>query len=271
MGNVKYEEYQGLTKGLPFVLHPSIRRSLHANDGNQNWHENIELQLCTEGRGGVLLDGKSYHFQKHDIVIVNPNVLHYTWSDCSMEYACLIPSTDFCSQMGIDPHALSFAPIVRNERLTELFLEILSLYPSHDALRTARLNRGLLELLIEAVEKHAISRARNLPQDGRLDAVKRAILFLREHYTVRITLDQIAEYARLDKYALCRDFKRFTGQTVFENLNHYRCIKAAELLDAGSSVSEAAYRCGFESASFFTKVFHRYMGILPSAYKRQSL
>ena len=121
MSKVKYEEYGGLTDGLPFVLHPRIKRSVQENSGNQNWHENIELQLCTEGQGSVLLDGIRYDVQARDVVIVNPNVLHYTWSDRAMEYACLILSSDFCRQMGIDPHVLRFSPLVRSERLTALF------------------------------------------------------------------------------------------------------------------------------------------------------
>ena len=227
MENVKYEEYQGITEGLPFVLHTNIRRSLYANDGNQNWHENIELQLCTEGQGSLLLDGAVYELQKNDMAIVTPNVLHYTWSDSSMVYACLILSTDFCRQMGIDPHTLSFPPIVRDKALTDLFLQLLKLYASQDSLRIARLNRLLLELLIETVGRYATQKEQTALRisDVRQDAVKRAILFLREHYAAEITLDEIAAYARLDKYALCRSFKRFTGQTVFAYLHHYRCIR----------------------------------------------
>ena len=106
-------------------------------------------------------------------------------------------------------------------------------------------------------------------------------LVYREHYQLampgdspltvkeKISLEDISRSVLCDKYTLCRDFKKYTGQTVFENLNRYRCIKAAELLNDGKSVAEAALLCGFESFSFFTKTFKKYMGSLPSEYKKR--
>ena len=101
--------------------------------------------------------------------------------------------------------------------------------------------------------------------DGKVSSIaKRVIFFIQENYDKRITLDQISKEVLTDKYTLCKIFKKLTGQTIFENLNEYRCLKAAEYIAEGKSVSEAANLCGFDNNSFFTKTFKRYIGTLPS-------
>ena len=70
----------------------------------------------------------------------------------------------------------------------------------------------------------------------------------------------------IDRYTLCKLFKRITGQTIFETLNAYRCMRAAEYIADGRRVAEAANLCGFENNSFFTKMFKKYIGVLPSKY-----
>ena len=59
----------------------------------------------------------------------------------------------------------------------------------------------------------------------------------------------------VDKYTLCRLFKKVTGQTVFEYLNRTRCLMAAEQIAEGATVTEAALASGYESLSYFAKSF----------------
>lgn len=87
------------------------------------------------------------------------------------------------------------------------------------------------------------------------------------NFDKKLSLDKISEAVFFDKYALCREFKKYTGQTIIENLNSYRIKNAKELLKDGYTVAEAAYASGFENISFFTKTFKRYAGYLPSHYK----
>ena len=99
------------------------------------------------------------------------------------------------------------------------------------------------------------------------EKVKLTIMYIRENYNSKITLEQIARFVLCDKYTLCKEFKKFTGQTVFENLNNYRCLKAAQYLSEGITVTQAASLCGFENFSFFSKTFKKHIGTLPSKYK----
>ncbi|WP_428665806.1 ATP-binding protein [Runella sp.] len=66
---------------------------------------------------------------------------------------------------------------------------------------------------------------------------------------------------------LRRKLKALMGQTVTEYIRNYRLEKAAELLrKKAGTVSEIAYRVGFESLSYFSKVFVEKYGVSPSEY-----
>ncbi len=69
---------------------------------------------------------------------------------------------------------------------------------------------------------------------------------------------------------LRRKIKALTDRTVTEHIRNYRLEKAAGLLQQkAGTVSEIAYRVGFESLSYFSKVFMEKYGLSPSEYVGQ--
>lgn len=269
MLGTRHEEYSQLNSGIPFVLVADIERSRYNLSSENNWHENLEIQLCTKGSGTVFLDGKKYAFCKGDIAVVNSNVIHYTGTDKELIYDCLIIGTDFCKQMDFSLESLAFEPMVKNDDILNKFCELKKLYLNSLAThRTAKLNKLLLEVLLLLAENHSIPKNDYADKSKSYERVKQAVLYIRDNYQRKITLDEIAKVVICDKFTLCKDFKKHTGQTVFENLNNLRCIKAIDFIEKGYTVSEAASLCGFDNLSFFTKTFKKYIGVLPSRYKK---
>ena len=270
MLGTRHEEYIRFSDGLPFLLHADITRSNINYSKERNWHENLEIQLCDDGRGFALLDAERYEIEKHDVVVANSDVIHYTGTDTDMRYSCLIISTEFCKNVGFDPKAFFFAPIVKDPRVRELFLALKRLYAdSAEPYRTAKLNRLLLSLLIELAEHHSMPNPSPKANSAKDAIIKAVILYTRQNYHRKITLDEISKAVLYDKYALCREFKKYTGQTIVDDLNRYRCIKASELLGEGHSVAEAAALCGFDNLSYFGKVYKRNVGASPSECKKR--
>ena len=62
MLTTRYEEYNPLVDGLPFVLQVDLKRSRFQRSESNNWHANLEIQICTEGCGTVLLDSLTGSF-----------------------------------------------------------------------------------------------------------------------------------------------------------------------------------------------------------------
>ncbi len=270
MIGIRHEKYEAMQNSFPFQLGADLKRTAFHCAAEQNWHENLEIQLVTEGEGKVLLNGEAYPIKKGTIVVVNSNVIHYTCTDSALTYTVLILGTDWCKQMGINYDALQFSPILKSEKLQKLILELAEMRAAcADALFVAKSNQLLLQIMIELAENHAAPARATVAENKRFDVIKEVIAFIQKNYSRKITLDEIAKTVFFDKYALCREFKKYTGQTIVESLNQYRCVRATHCLTAGKTVAETATLCGFENLSFFTKTFKKYMGKAPSAYKEK--
>ena len=270
MDETRYEEYAYFNDLLPFVFRPALQRTPSTCSTSQNWHENVEIQLCTDGHGIVLLDGKSYDFSVGDIVVVNSNEIHYTYTTKYLQYTCLIIDTSFCKQMGISPGSLLFCSHFRSDIVLHLLNELTNTYADHTRpYRTAELNEIILSLLIELCKNHSVKTDRVPTKPHSFESVKATIKFIRENYNRKLSLDEIAKNAYTNKYLLSKEFKKITGRTIVGYVNHYRCQKAADHIAGGMGVTHAAWRCGFENMSFFSKTFKKYMGKLPSEYKRK--
>lgn len=80
-------------------------------------------------------------------------------------------------------------------------------------------------------------------------------------------VEQFAEAMDLTSVQLRRKLRALTNQTVTEYVRNYRLQLASQMLrDKIGTVSEVAYKVGFESLPYFTKVFTERFGILPSEY-----
>ncbi|GAB2612706.1 hypothetical protein GCM10027035_06370 [Emticicia sediminis] len=87
----------------------------------------------------------------------------------------------------------------------------------------------------------------------------------------QFSIEQLAEELSLSPTQLRRKIKAMCNQTIVEFIRNYRLEKAAQLLrqNAGN-VSEIAFNVGFDSLSYFGKVFQEIYGVLPSEYKEKA-
>ncbi len=78
-----------------------------------------------------------------------------------------------------------------------------------------------------------------------------------------------ADIMSMSQSQLLRKLKALTNQTINEFLRDFRLQRAAELLTLQTNtVSEVAFQTGFESLSYFTKMFKEKYGKLPSEYNK---
>lgn len=104
-------------------------------------------------------------------------------------------------------------------------------------------------------------------------AVRRAREYLHDALatpTKKVTLDELAEHAGLDKFHLIRAFRAEFGLPPYEYLTYLRIARARNLLRrAAAPVAEVAHAVGFYDESQLARHFRRIIGIAPGAYARQ--
>ncbi len=100
------------------------------------------------------------------------------------------------------------------------------------------------------------------------EKVNRLLAYLNQNLTEELSLDALAEKFYVSKYHLSRQFKQFTGLSLYQYIMKKRLIVARDLLRGGSSVMDSCMQCGFNDYSNFLKAFKREFGQTPSAFMK---
>jgi AraC-like DNA-binding protein/ligand-binding sensor protein len=99
-------------------------------------------------------------------------------------------------------------------------------------------------------------------------ALRKAERYIWEHYTRKLSLQEIAEVSGLSASYFSSIFKEEMGENLSGYLNRLRVEKAAALLsETDLPLSEISGACGFEDQSWFSKIFKSYLGVSPGKYR----
>ena len=98
--------------------------------------------------------------------------------------------------------------------------------------------------------------------------LQQMLSFIRRHYSEPITLGDIAGAANISQSEAARCFKKNLNVTPFNYLIQYRLeVAKAMLQSSGMSITEVAMQCGFESVSYFDRVFRKYYWLTPKEFR----
>ncbi len=95
--------------------------------------------------------------------------------------------------------------------------------------------------------------------------------YVEAHFDSSTDVNEIAAAVSLSTPAFCRFFKANARMTFTDFVNQYRINQAKNFLLQGRSVSEACFAVGFESLSYFYKLFRKIVGKNPSEFKKRYL
>ncbi|MBE5782544.1 MAG: helix-turn-helix domain-containing protein [Clostridiales bacterium] len=101
------------------------------------------------------------------------------------------------------------------------------------------------------------------------DLIYHTIQYLQSNFSRKLTLDEIAHSVHISPTYLSRVFKRETGASLVDFLNRIRIEKSRELLaDSSLRLIEVALQCGFESQSYFNRMFKLFCDMTPQQYRK---
>ena len=103
-----------------------------------------------------------------------------------------------------------------------------------------------------------------------LDRIRPVIEYINKNYSQELSTADLSKILNFNESYFCRLFKKTMGTSALDYLNFVRICKAEHLLRNGASISDAAYKSGFSSLSYFNRVFKKYNHYTPSEYKKIS-
>ena len=103
-----------------------------------------------------------------------------------------------------------------------------------------------------------------------IQQIQQAITYMEEHIYEEISYLDVARSVHMSGYNFHRTFSFVAGMTANEYLRSRRLTLAAqELQTTNLSVTDAAYKYGYESPESFSKAFSRFHGSTPKQAKKQ--
>jgi AraC-like DNA-binding protein len=136
-----------------------------------------------------------------------------------------------------------------------------------------RRSLGILAILAAIAEarqtRPALTEDRPGFQARRSPRIEGVLHHIFEHLDEPLSSRELAGRVGMHPSALGRLFRRSTGCSLIEFINRARVTRACRLLgDERKAITEVAFEVGFQNLSHFNRMFKRYEGRAPSAYRR---
>ena len=123
-----------------------------------------------------------------------------------------------------------------------------------------------LEWEVEAIERTQVLWQNRKQENDTIGAIKK---YIQENLENRITRELIAEKIHFSGDYISRIFKKETGISLNEYITEQKVEYAKQLIrEENESIGNIAVRLGYSSFSYFSDIFKRNTGCLPSEYKK---
>lgn len=269
-----YERHSYKDPAFQIIFHLD---TLLAEDKNfvMHWHENLEILYFIDGKAQITCDMNVIEAEAYDIVCINSNKLHsiMSLSDCC-KYYCLIIDKNLCESFDSSVKNVIIKSIIRDSSATLLFDKIVKEMFEKKVYHKSIVKANSIELFLYLCRYFSVDENILLDtiSNTKLTMVKSSIEYIKNNFKDNITIDDICKNIGFSKYYFCRVFKEVTNKTVVDYINFLRCDNARKLLATGNyNATESAELCGFKNLSYFSKIYKKYIGRLPSIeYRNKS-
>lgn len=94
--------------------------------------------------------------------------------------------------------------------------------------------------------------------------------YIDDHIDQPLELNDLAQVANFSPFHFHRIFSFFMGETPLNFIQRLRLEKAAMMIwkDDDMPITEAAYSCGFNSVSLFSRTFRKYFGMTAKEFRK---
>ncbi len=248
-----------------------------------HWHNAAEFILARKEGCSYRVQDTVYTLSRGDLLLIWPKELHETLY--APEKGCffvqfssrlLNSHQDLSSSIGLmsGVRMLSLRKDPEDAaQISALMSELEHQYQTEDLFRETRCKILLYRILLRIAEYAFREKIGQFGQDrfsaGAWERIQAACAYIDSHYHEKISQKEVAGKVNLSSCYFSRLFGRYMQVSFPKYLVQVRVRAAAELLGKTAlSVTECAYRAGFQSSSAFNNRFMETMGISPRDYRK---
>lgn len=265
-----------------------IRRQPGFAMPTKHLHNEYEIYYLLEGERYYFIDQQTYHVRKGSLVLIRPNQIHQTSPAGSGVHDRILiglsesPFAEFFASTGESTLAGFFEYHSGVMELSEkdstyveallagLICELAEKKPGYRLMAMSRLSQLFFHIHRLRSDASEYPSQAALSTQSRHRKVDEVAAYITDHYDQPLSLENIATHFYISKCYLSRIFKEATGFTVNEYLNMNRIRHARHLLmNTDQCITAISEVLGYDSITYFERVFHKYAGISPSRYRKQ--
>lgn len=253
-----------------YIEREVVRAPIHT----MHYHRSYELYYLVKGEREYFIEDRFFLIKEGDVVLIPKKVFHRTAGEGGLRFLVHFSDTflhKFFTDDLLQP-LLGGIPFVfrgenrEKERIVSLLNTMLAEFGKGEA-QNENLQCGYLYQLLFAV---ANGNNTYVPHNRPDERITKIIQYINENYNHISDIEQIAERFFISKYHLCRFFRKNLGIPLVSYVNTIKVREACALMKSGKhSMTQIAMLCGFNSSSYFCKVFKKETGISPSEYRKK--
>lgn len=282
MRNEIHREITPLAPEDSFLVFERVKNNF---DFPVHFHPEYELNFIANGAGVRRVVGDSLEeIENIELVFVGPN-LHHGWQmhkctsekihEITVQFHKDLLDSNLLGRRIMKPikdmfekssHGILFSRKISKKILPKLqklsktdsinyFLELISI---------------LQDLSLSTNQRLLSTYSTNYKEFENSDRIKVIYEFIQENYSSKITLSEVSELINMSPVSFNRFIKKRTGKTFVEYVNDTRIGFASRwLIEEKLSITEIAYKCGFNNIANFNRIFKKNKKCTPSHYREE--
>jgi AraC-like DNA-binding protein len=241
---------------------------------SMHFHDYVEVSLLAQGTGMQNINGTEYHMPTYTLTVMHNYDCHryYDMSSDNILYNLSLFSSLLPDELLKKLNNLPFDKIcVLPEHVGKTALAIMDslvYLQEHHKDFPANFAPPLCQSLIEIFLHHYVSHTSTTSNTSG-DILQNSLIYINEHYTTALSLNEIAEYSKCCPTYLSEYFHKKMGLPIKQYINVMRLKHAKKLLISSDlPIMSICFECGFSSLASFNRNFLANEKISPSAYRK---
>ena len=272
---------------MPGISISRIVRDYEFTMPHRHMHDEYEIYYLIDGERYYFIENQIYHVKKGNLVLIGRNQIHKTvqYGESHHERITVMLQEDFLNRFLSVTGEISPSDFFReNQGVISLALPeqdtVLSLLNEISSEMSAKAPGYRLMILSKLTQLFVFcQRLKSSRPHQRPDTLSGSVIhqkvseaasYISEHYAEASSLEKVADHFYISKNYLSRIFKQVTGYTVNEYINVNRILHARRLLaESNMSITQIAEAVGYESITYFEKVFRSQTSTSPLKYRKR--
>ena len=251
-----------------------------------HYHEEYELHLITETSGKVFVGDYIGRFKPGNLVLTGPRLPH-NWISTEIaaegvqirDRVLQFPDEPLRQASELIPELREAFPLLERAKhgieftgMSEIAGESMDQILESSGLERFSIFLKLLSKLSQHQEYRLLSsvQLQSFDDDASLHQLSEVVDYMTANYATPFTMSEIAERIGMTESRFSRYFRKATGNTFTDFVNHLRINRACQLLmETEQYISTICYNVGFNNVANFNRRFMEIKGMTPSEFRKQ--